>query len=246
MRSGEGNIERTGAQMAIARFRRDIHSVFAHCLPSQRFSKTLSYVLYDAGCKIFRIHSHRDRQEPVKGDSAFWRQRLVGLLQGLYKVGLGGDNAQKAFAHSMDRLMDTFISSQYVKVDWFTKKSIVPHLRMFMRDGFCPLVELVLGCLHCESSSVHPAELQSWQEMALGRLGRARVNHLFDFVLHWDKTLGAIRDIKVNPLSIITRTVLMKNRNISDYLVRNNISQAHSRNKCHGDYFIPEQLQPTF
>jgi anaphase-promoting complex subunit 2 len=118
------------------------------------------------------------------------------LLQSLERVGLGGDSAQKAFAHAMNKLLDSFITSHYLKVDWYSNKSIVPQLRLWIHDGFCPLVELVLECLRCEQSSILPTELGSWQEMALGRLGRARVDNLFDFVINWDKSLGAILDIK--------------------------------------------------
>ncbi|KAF2658044.1 hypothetical protein K491DRAFT_593806 [Lophiostoma macrostomum CBS 122681] len=180
------------------RFRRDVHAIFAHSLPPQRYSKTLSYILYDSGCRIFSVYL---RHDGVKPDSTpenvrAFRQRMIALLRGLDQVGLGGDIAQKAFAHAMDKLIDSFIVSHYTKVDWFTKKSIVPHLRMFMRDGFCAFVELVLECLRCYPSSVQPAELASWQEMALGRLGRVRVENLFDFVINWDKSLGAFLDIK--------------------------------------------------
>ncbi|KAH8727158.1 hypothetical protein GQ44DRAFT_748503 [Phaeosphaeriaceae sp. PMI808] len=180
------------------KFRRDIHAVFAHCLPVQRFSKTLSYVLYDAGCILFRIDT---RQNGLQSSSTSevateFRKRMALLLQGLERVGLGGDGAQKAFAPAMNKLLDSFISSHYLKVDWYSKKSIVPHLSMWIKDGFCPLVELVLECLRCEHSSVLPTEVTSWQEMALHRLGRARVDNLFDFVINWDKSSGAFLDIK--------------------------------------------------
>jgi anaphase-promoting complex subunit 2 len=121
---------------------------------------------------------------------------MTTLLQSLERVGLGGDSAQKAFAHAMNKLLDSFITSHYLKVDWYSMKSIVPQLRLWIQDGFCPLVELVLECLRCEQSSILPTELTSWQEMALARLGRARVDNLFDFVIHWDKSMGAILDIK--------------------------------------------------
>lgn len=176
-------------------FRRDIHAIFAHCLPPQRFSKTLSYVLYDSGCKLFQIFVRHDGvQASVERENI--RRRMTDLLQDLERVGLGGDNAQKAFAHAMDKLMDSYISSQYLRVDWFTKKSVVPHLRMWIKDAFCPFVELVMECLRCNPSDVQPTELQQWQEMALGRLGRERVDHLFFFVIHWDKSSGAILDIR--------------------------------------------------
>ncbi|KAF2175036.1 hypothetical protein K469DRAFT_703357 [Zopfia rhizophila CBS 207.26] len=179
-------------------FRRDIHAVFAHCLPPHRFSKTLSYILYDGGCRLFRIYVRRDgvHANTTPENTRAFRDRMTNLLRGLEQVGLGGDNAQKAFAHAMDKLMDSFIVSHYLKVDWFSKKSIVPHLRMWIKDGFNPLIQLIMECLRCDSSDVQPTELQQWQEMALGRLGRARVENLFDFVINWDKSLGAILDIK--------------------------------------------------
>jgi anaphase-promoting complex subunit 2 len=186
------------ASAADWKFRRDIQAVFAHGLPLQRYGKTLSYVLYDAGCRLFRIYTRNDGMQPstTPGKTQEFRKRMTTLLQSLERVGLGGDSAQKAFAHAMNKLLDSFITSHYLKVDWYTKKSIVPQLRLWIQDGFCPLVELVLECLRCEQSSILPTELCSWQEMALGRLGRARVDNLFDFVINWDKSLGAILDIK--------------------------------------------------
>ncbi|KAF2827342.1 hypothetical protein CC86DRAFT_466132 [Ophiobolus disseminans] len=180
------------------KFRRDIHAIFAHCLPAQRFSKTLSYVLYDAGCRLYWIYIRQDGVQPPstpEGNTEI-RKRMTTLLIGLERVGLGGDNAQKAFAHAMNKLVDSYITSHYLKVDWFTKESMVPPLRNWIENGFCPLVELVLACLRCEQSNVLPTEVTSWQEMALNRLGRARVDNLFDFVMNWDKSLGAVLDIK--------------------------------------------------
>jgi anaphase-promoting complex subunit 2 len=197
--SGPTQIVGTDAASAADwKFRRDTHAVFAHCLPLQRYSKTLSYVLYDAGCRLFRIHMRQDgvQSSTTPDNTQEVRRRMTTLLQGLERVGLGSDTAQKAFAHAMNKLLDSFITSHYLKVDWYSKKSIVPQLKLWIQDGFCPLVELVLECLRCEQSSILPTEVTSWQEMALGRLGRARVDNLFDFVINWDKSMGAILDIK--------------------------------------------------
>ncbi|KAF2871024.1 hypothetical protein BDV95DRAFT_494489 [Massariosphaeria phaeospora] len=212
------------ADAAFWKFRRDIHAVFAHCLPLKRFSKTLSYVLYDAGCRLFHIYVRHDGVQPstTPEDTKTFRQRMTSLLQGLERVGLGGDNAQKAFAHAMDKLLDSFIASHYLKVDWYSKKSVAPHLRMWIQHGFCPLVELVMECLRCDPSTVQPTELQQWQEMALGRLGRARVDNLFEFVINWDKSLGAILDIKE----------YLKLTNAKQYLIAN-FSQHISRRLLH-------------
>ncbi|KAH6637579.1 hypothetical protein C7974DRAFT_355225 [Boeremia exigua] len=190
--------EDNAAEHASSKFKRDLHALFAHCIAPQRFSKTLSYVLYDAGCRLFRIYTRQDGVQPSAApeDTTEFRQRMTTLLQGLERVGLGGEKAQKAFAQAMNKLLDSFINSHYMKVDWYSRKSVVPQLNMWIHDGFCPLVELVLECLRCEQSTILPTEITSWQEIALGRLGRVRVDNLFDFIINWDKSLGAIRDIK--------------------------------------------------
>lgn len=186
------------AERAEWKFRRDVHALFARCVAQRRFSKTLSYVLYDAGCRMFRIYTRHDGVQPnaAPENTTEVRQQMTTLLQGLERVGLGGESAQKAFAHAMHKLLDSLINSHYMKVDWYDKKSVVPHLKEWVKDGFCPLVELVLECLRCEQSSLMPTEVSAWQEMALGRLGRVRVDNLFDFVIHWDRSKGAILDIK--------------------------------------------------
>ncbi|KAH7138110.1 hypothetical protein B0J11DRAFT_7264 [Dendryphion nanum] len=189
-------IEQSTVEKTNWKFRRDIHAILAYSLPPQQYSKTLSFVLYDAGCKFFSMYLRQDGiQTTSSGSSTTIRKRMTSLLQGLERVGVGGDFAQKAYAHAMDRLLDSFITSHYLKVDWYAKKSIVPNLRLFIKDGFAPLVELVLACLRC-NTNIEPAELQSWQDMALSRLGKARVETLFDFVINWDTSLGAILDIK--------------------------------------------------
>ena len=190
--------EDNAAEDASWKFKRDVHALFSYCIAPRRFSKTLSYVLYDAGCRLFRIYTRHDgvQHDSTPEDTTEFRQRMTTLLQSLERVGLGGESAQKAFAYAMNKLLDSFISSHYLKVDWYSKKSVVPQLKLWIRDGFCPLVELVLECLRCEQSSISLTEVTSWQEMALGRLGRVRVDNLFDFVINWDKSLGAILDIK--------------------------------------------------
>ncbi|CAI6338826.1 unnamed protein product [Periconia digitata] len=183
---------------AKSRFQLDMHAAFSHSLPSNRFSKTLGHVLYDAGCRLFRFHIRLDGVQhiyaPESADEV--RDRIAALLVDLQRVGLGGDMAQRAFGHSMNKLVDTFIGSHYLKVDWFAKECVVPEMRNWVENGFRPLAELVLDCLQCESTKVESTQLKEWQEMAMSRLGRARVANLFDFIIHWDRSLGAILDLK--------------------------------------------------
>lgn len=94
-------------EAAKRKLRKEIHAAFAHSIPSERYSKTLSYMLYDAACKQFRLHVHHDgvvssNNEPK--DAKGVRRRMMTLLMGLERVGLGQDNAQRALAHAMNKL----------------------------------------------------------------------------------------------------------------------------------------------
>ncbi|KAL5455658.1 hypothetical protein PMIN06_004330 [Paraphaeosphaeria minitans] len=193
------SLEAETVEAAKRKFRRDIHAVFAHSLPIARFSKTLSYMLYDAACKLFRLQVRLDgvaHAIPEHIDTQKVRRRMMLLLVGLNRVGLGQDEAQRALAYAMDKLLDTYISSHYLKVDWYSKQSVTAQLHVWIEDGFIPLAELVLECLQCKPASIPPLQRKQWQEMALTRLGRARVVDLFDFVTNWDRSLGAVLDLK--------------------------------------------------
>lgn len=186
------------------KFEGQLHAVFAHSLPLGRFSKTLSYVLYDAACKLFRLQVRLDglaHTVPEHIDTKKVRRRMMLLLVGLNGVGIGQDEAQRALAYAMDKLMDTYMASHYLKVDWYSKQSVTAQLRGWIENGFVPLAELVLECLKCDPASIPPLQSKQWQEMALKRLGRARVEDLFDFVTNWDRSLGAILDLKVSKVT---------------------------------------------
>ena len=198
------NLEADTVGAAKRKFEREIHAVFAHSLPVARFSKTLSYVLYDAACKLFRLQVRLDgvaHTVPENVDTRKVRRRMMLLLIGLNRVGLGQEEAQRALAYAMDKLLDTYIASHYLKVDWYSKQSVTAQLRGWVENGFIPLAELVLECLKCDPATIPPLQRKQWQEMALTRLGRARVEDLFDFVTNWDRSLGAILDLKVSEVA---------------------------------------------
>ncbi|KAF2737932.1 hypothetical protein EJ04DRAFT_541611 [Polyplosphaeria fusca] len=181
---------------ASRRFLSALHGAFVHSLPSQRFSKTLSYVLYDAGLKVFRIPKGKKNKVVANSAHEGSRRRMQDLLQGLDRVGLGGDKAQKSFAHAMDKLLDAFINSHYLRVDWHGKESELESLRMWISKAFIPLIELVNTCLRCHPTSLSAPEIQHWHDAALGRLGRAKVEYLFEYASDYHTSRGVLKTIK--------------------------------------------------
>lgn len=194
------NLELDMVDAAKRKLQRQIHATFAHCIPAQRYAKTLSYVLYDAACKLFRLYIRHDgtvSDSTDPEDTTEIRKRMMTLLVGLERVGLGQNNAQRALAHTVNKLLDTHIGSHYSKVDWYGKQPVTTPIKRWIENGLIPFTELILECLRCESASISPIQRKQWQEMALARLGRSRVEDLFDFVTNWDQSLGAILDLKV-------------------------------------------------
>ncbi|KAJ9666519.1 hypothetical protein H2201_003442 [Coniosporium apollinis] len=194
----QGAVHSKATQLA-SKFRRDLDAVITHSIPLQLVSKALSYVLFDAGCRIFDIHPNQaEPKKPAREDVLHARNRTVRLLRGLREVGLAGDQAQRAFAQAMDKLLGQFIVSHHMKVDWYGRAPVTKKLRQWVKEGFAPFATEVMECLSAGETPLPfgPLEIQQWQDMATQRLGRARVDNLFDYVVNWDRSLGAILDLK--------------------------------------------------
>lgn len=198
-----------GVRKVVGKFGRELHAIAMHALQQQRFAKTLGWVLLDAGCRLFGLGREDswlglevDGEE--RDDATTVRERVAGLLRGLREVGLGGDQAQRAAAQAMDKLMDEFIGSHHVKVDWYGRKPVTRVLREWVKDGYGPFIMEILSCLTGNEEVFEANEIQQWTSMAIGRLGRARVENLFDYIVHWNRSLGAILDLKVSYLPDIS------------------------------------------
>lgn len=139
------------------------------------------------------------------------RQRLFPLLQGLQEVGLGGHRAQKIFARVMNDLITRFVKVSYTG-QWESPSLAVQHARLWTENVFARLVVQVLHILRpfdggSRRGSVAAAEITAvvdvslvdvarWQEIVIARLGALRTMELFDVIVDWDVSRGAIEDLK--------------------------------------------------
>jgi anaphase-promoting complex subunit 2 len=123
----------------------------------------------------------------------------MALLKALQKVGLGDTLAQRAFAFAMDKLMGDFIVSHWMKVDWEHQSSVTHKLRRWVNHGFSPFSRSVVTCLGGTPpgpTTPSDTDVSQYLQMAVARLGRARIENLFDYIVQWDASLGAVLDIK--------------------------------------------------
>jgi anaphase-promoting complex subunit 2 len=131
------------------------------------------------------------------------RDRLLAFLNGLQQVGLGGDKAQKVFASVMNIMMTEFVRAAYTG-QWETPTSVPQHLRHWIENVFARLAVQVLAIIHTphtanQSSSpldVSFSDVEKWQEMGIARLGALRTSELFDVIVEWPASSGAVEDLR--------------------------------------------------
>ena len=137
------------------------------------------------------------------------RAGLLTTLQSLQAVGLGGSRAQKVFATVMDKALDDFVSWSYAG-EWGTDSKNIESLKSWVENVFARLVVQVLDVLKSPTKEdkdegqvdVSINDVIKWQGIAVARLGALRITELFDVVVDWDASSGAVDDLEhytVNP-----------------------------------------------
>ncbi|EFW22010.1 hypothetical protein D8B26_002105 [Coccidioides posadasii str. Silveira] len=131
------------------------------------------------------------------------REKLLSLLEGVQDVGLGGSKAQKVFAEVMNNLITEFIAAEYAG-EWESPSLVVEHLRQWIENVFARLAVQVLHIFkpsgiedeQPDDLIVTLNDVERWQEIGLARLGALRISELFEIIVEWDASAGAIEDLK--------------------------------------------------
>ncbi|KAI9823591.1 MAG: hypothetical protein M1832_002372 [Thelocarpon impressellum] len=145
------------------------------------------------------------------------RQTILAVFRSLEDVGLGREKGQRVFAEVMHRMMSDYVQTAFADL-WSSPSTVPQDLQYWVENRYARLVVEVLHCLQSADESgggsrqkqdvVGLADVQKWGEMAVGRLGRMRVDQLFDIVVDWDASRGAVEDLKSYITTPMTRTHL--------------------------------------
>ncbi|EFQ99046.1 anaphase-promoting complex subunit 2 [Nannizzia gypsea CBS 118893] len=161
----------------------------------------------------YRISSISEREIPGAVDA---RLGLTRLIEGLQEVGLGGQKCQVVFANVMNNMITEFVISSYSGL-WDAPSFAIEHLRLWIGKIFGRLVLQVLQCLRQgehgvprgeEGIDITLTDIHKWQEIAVTRLAALRISELFDIVVEWDASSGAIEDLKSYTTNPMTRLYL--------------------------------------
>lgn len=139
--------------------------------------------------------------EDVQGIAA--RDRLLSFLSSLELVGLGEDRAQRVFASVMNAMMTEFVRAAYTR-QWKGPTLVPQHLRCWIENVFARLVAQVLSEIKAPESGAKPpdrhnvtlSDVEKWHEIGIARLGALRTSELFDIIVEWPASSGAIEDLR--------------------------------------------------
>lgn len=197
-----------------SRFRSDFHAIVAYSLPRQTISELLGKALAADGSIVLGLESSSGEEETDAIREA--KERTFRLVRGCQSVGLGGDAAQRVFADVMNKLMTEYVKLTYAG-QWESPSSVTDDLRRWIENCFARFVVEVLECLRTTDGadtsngnaySVSLSDVERWQVMGINRLGALRVTELFNIVVDWDASKGAIEDLKQYITTPLARTHL--------------------------------------
>ncbi|KAL4803782.1 hypothetical protein BDV18DRAFT_39402 [Aspergillus unguis] len=130
------------------------------------------------------------------------RDQLNSLLNNLQLVGLAGEKTQEVFAGVMDTLMTEFIRVAYTG-HWEGPSQVSSHLRQWITDVYARLALQTLQVINPKQlpiqnfvMDVNLDDVEKWQEVGIARLGALRVGELFDVIVDWPASSGAIEDLR--------------------------------------------------
>lgn len=216
------------SETMMARFREDLHALISNStgplLPSLRvvLDVLTKQTLQIPTAEQKHLSLQESKVENNQADDA--RERLLHLVEALTQVGLAGEALQGLFAEVMDRNMGEFVRRSYAQV-WKSASahrrglygldkgatklmSLTPASRCIV--SLCDWVENHFARLATEirsrtegsgskmKTTVSLTELQQWKEVAIGHMTALRISELFDIVLQWPGSRGALDDLKAS------------------------------------------------
>ncbi|KAI9781179.1 MAG: hypothetical protein M1839_006287 [Geoglossum umbratile] len=153
------------------------------------------------------------------------RRRVLDIGYRLQEVGLGGVRGERVLAEVMNKLMTEYITIKFA-AQWQSPSNVTACLKTWMEDQFGRLVVEMLGCFTDKGENATGIErrqlnegdelelrvtfedIEKWSEMGVGRLGRLRISELFEIVVDWDSSMGAVEDLKSYTTTPQTRSYL--------------------------------------
>lgn len=216
------------SETIVTRFSRDLHALISNSAgPIMPSLRVVLEVLTEKTLQIPNPEQKKIGFQNVRIDEnqvELARGQLLNLVEALTQVGLAGEGFQGLFAEVMDKKLREYVRRSYAKV-WKTApannrgfhgldKGAAQSMNLTQASwcivSLCHWVENHFARLALEVRSrtdgsgskartaVPLTELQQWKEVAIGHIAALRISELFDIVLQWPASKGALDDLKAS------------------------------------------------
>lgn len=214
------------ADAIMSRFRRDVHALIAGSAESVMSQlRVVLQVMIDQTLEVSKARGTRNTPPPARDGAAEtdrFKENLLHLVEALVQVGLAGEDFQVFFAEIMNKKMSQYIHRAYARV-WKTySKSRPGHgldkdasksmniaqpswcilsLCDWIENHFARLALEVLSRIShsgAKATVVSLSDVQQWKEIGIGHIAALRISELFDIVLEWPASKGALDDLKAS------------------------------------------------
>ncbi|KAL6714563.1 hypothetical protein ACLMJK_007988 [Lecanora helva] len=182
-------------------FEQNLHGLFRQALPQRAVTDNLTD-FFTRECSHMLGVAEKDGTSPIGETIRYTRQRTIKLLQNLQSVGLGGYQSQRIFAEVMSEILKVHIKTTY-SGQWTSPSTVLKQLHDWIENSFARFIVEVLACVRRgdqvkpeELPDVTHADVERWQEMGMNQLGVLRTDELFNVIVKWDGSKGAVEDLK--------------------------------------------------
>ncbi|KAL9048764.1 MAG: hypothetical protein Q9206_005864 [Seirophora lacunosa] len=202
-------------------FMSKLTGLFTHSLPQRSVNDMLRDFLRERAENMLQANS---KLYATPEDERCVDEQTRNVLWRLQDVGLGDARIRKIFAEVMSALLSRYIERAFTG-QWQSHSYVSAKLRYWVENRFTRTIAEVLAVLNTSPAQnptyknkttiidtedeISLADLGTWQEIAINRLGALRTEELFDVVVQWDNgSKGAIEDLKRYVTTTAARTHL--------------------------------------
>ncbi|KAI2624366.1 hypothetical protein GGR54DRAFT_572942 [Hypoxylon sp. NC1633] len=207
-------MEEDDAELALMKFRRDLHAIVGNSISSALMDALRSVLghLMKAVLGVSSGDQPRTRErksvDPDQVDKS--RKELHQLVDSLCEVGVAGEKFQILFAELLDGMMISYVREAFAGM-WEPNQDLEARARASGRLKIQPKcvrelsdwVENQYARLAVEVTrrlggglQVSWTDVGRWKEIAVGRLAALRIDELFDIVISWPSSEGGIDDLR--------------------------------------------------
>lgn len=206
------------SRVILEKFQRDIHAIVSNSLTDQLIA-ALRTVLENYVSSILGLKGGEGFGiAPIDAKTDEVCNEMLNLVESLHKVGLAGENFQTIFAEIMDQSMTEYVNRgcrglwslnevNLTPEDGDRRNSVLPRtahhvspsncvtdLCGWIEDRYSKLAVLVFKVI--DNVEVAWSDMEKWKEMSIGRLAALRTDELFDIVVNWPNSNGALHDLR--------------------------------------------------